>query len=80
MASRYRYEVKRVEPGTWCFLPGKGQPVYFDNKGDCVEHASAMCRMLWECFGIRIELLIKRADGTIQDTRTYGDDPRRTRG
>lgn len=77
---RLRYEVRLVKPGTWGFFPGEGQPVYYDNKGDCVEHASGDCRLLWRRWGIRTELLIKARDGRIIDTRTYGEDPRRTKG
>lgn len=77
---RHRGEVQLIERGTWGFLRGEGQPVYFDNKGDTVDYAAEECRRLWELWGIRSELVIKDRKGRIQDTRTYGDDPRRTKG
>lgn len=34
----------------------------------------------WLFLAVESELTIKRKDGSIQDKRTYGEDPRRTRG
>lgn len=42
--------------------------------------AAAIARKRWREDGQLAELQIRRRDGTIRDSRTYGKDPRRTRG
>ena len=49
-------------------------------KSDAIWYVVTHLRMLLVRDGIRSELTIHKMDGGIQDKRTYGDDPRRSRG
>lgn len=80
---RLRYEI-RFEVGAWMLfgpddLSGDSicDRAY---KADLVWLAASLLTNAWEDIGVRSELTIKRRDGSIQDKRTYGADPRRTRG
>jgi len=81
---RHRFEVLRDESGAWCFVNADTQPgkvvKVLACKRDAVWWAAQDLSYAWEQMHIRSELTIKRADGTIQDKRTFGEDPRRTRG
>lgn len=48
-------------------------------KSTAVAAARSICKQLL-ALGVLSELSIFTTRGTIQDKRTYGDDPRRTRG
>lgn len=52
----------------------------FTSKADAVETAAGLLRQAWRYLYVRSELVIKARDGRIIDTRTYGEDPRRTKG
>lgn len=81
---RHRFEVLRDESGSWCFINTDTQPAQTldvrGHKADLVWIAAQTLTSAWRDLGIRSELTIKRADGTIQDKRTFGADPRRTKG
>ena len=42
--------------------------------------ASALCRWRWRIGGQLSQLVIHKRDGTIEEERTYGRDPRRFKG
>ena len=50
-----------------------------ERKSDAVDRAAEKGRALEEA-GQNAQVIIKKADGTFQSERTYGDDPRRTKG
>lgn len=81
---RLRFEVLRDESGMWAFVSAASLPKKVVHLGkrkrDVVQYASDDLNFIWAEWCIRSELTIKGRDGSIQDTRTYGDDPRRTRG
>lgn len=62
---------------TWKGIGGQGGR---DTKAEAVREAVELCRSELRRNGIRSELRIKGKDGKIQDCRTYGEDPRRTKG
>ena len=45
-----------------------------------IEVAVKACRHRWASHKQTAELVIKRRDGKIRDSRTYGDDPREIKG
>ena len=53
---------------------------YFRLKKSAVKHAVQAARMKLRTIGELSELRIKRLNGTIMDPRTYGKDPRNTKG
>ena len=77
---RLRFEVRRTDDGAGGFYAGKESVGSRAYKSDIVWLAAFNLTSAWENLRIRSELVIKSRDGRIQDTRTYGDDPRRTRG
>jgi hypothetical protein len=50
------------------------------NKLSLVTWAAIELDELWDKFRVRSELTIKTKAGEIQDKRTYGDDPARSKG
>jgi len=77
---RYRYEVRKLSGGAWGLCDQAGPVQCRETKRAMVTVASGLLTQLYYDLKVRSELVIKRADGSIQDTRTYGEDPRRTRG
>lgn len=78
---RLRYEIRRMTEGWWAFIgPGPTVLQTVGRKSDLVWQAAQELAQAWDTLCVRSELVIKRADGTIQDCRTYGDDPRGTKG
>lgn len=49
-------------------------------KALAVGAAAMRCRARWKGCGELWELMIHNKDGSFQDPRTYGRDPRRTKG
>ena len=48
---------------------------------DAIRRAAAYCRFCRDDFGDLLELRVRRLDGTwSKETRTYGDDPRKSKG
>ena len=45
-----------------------------------IDWAVAFCWHYWETQAEQSELIIKRRDGQIMDTRTYGNDPEGVKG
>lgn len=66
--------------GGWVIARGDTVLERWHRKARAVEQAASRCRAEWEASGQLSELTIKRRDGTIQDKRTYGRDPRSTKG
>jgi hypothetical protein len=52
----------------------------YSTKAKAIAHAVYSARTLWRNFGELGSLLIKGRDGKIQDERTYGRDPIKTKG
>ena len=78
---RLVYEV-RFEDGWWeCFAPD-GETILTGRfgKSDTVDEIRRRLSDAWAFLRLRSELVIKNKKGEIQDKRTYGEDPRRTRG
>lgn len=76
-ATRERWEV-RPNGKLWVVTNGNST-LTVRYKATAVTTAVRGCRRMLKD-GIYSELTIKRRDGTIQDKRTYGRDPRRTEG
>ncbi len=53
---------------------------YRRNKRALINVISEHLRDRWKLYGELSELIIKKKDGRIQDRRTYGKDPRKTKG
>lgn len=78
---RLRYEIRLGDDGWWGFYaPDRCLASGFRLKATAVAWASGELENAWNYLDVRSELTIKRRDGSIQDKRTYGADPRRTRG
>lgn len=77
---RLRFEVRKTDDGAWGFYAGKECVGSRAHKSDMVWLAAFNLTSAWENLRIRSELVIKDRKGRVQDTRTYGDDPRRTKG
>ena len=77
---RIRWEVRfSRKDGYWSIWRERALFDTFRFKAYAVKRAAEHCRTYY--YGGELsELTIKRRDGTIQDKRTYGADPRRTRG
>jgi hypothetical protein len=60
--------------GMWV-VKGAGEEHRFTSKSDAVQAATAAGRSIGNA-----QVIIKKMDGKIQSERTYGNDPRRTKG
>lgn len=80
MAQRLRFEVRKLSGGAWGLCDQAGPVQCRETKRAMVTAASGLLTQLYYDLKVRSELVVKRADGRIQDTRTYGEDPRGTRG
>lgn len=49
-------------------------------KAACVAQTADFCEIEWREKQQRSELLIRNKDGTFRTPRTYGDDPRKSKG
>lgn len=77
---RLVYEV-RFENGAWSLFAPDGEALSWrGRKGDVVTMAALYLNSAWEDLHIRSELVIKTKAGEIQDKRTYGEDPKRSKG
>jgi hypothetical protein len=64
-----------VSPAGGWVVKGGGEEHRFGKKAEAVQAAAAAGRTLGNA-----QVVIRKQDGTIQSERTYGDDPRRTKG
>lgn len=81
--ARDRYEVapKTTASGRRWTLKRNGDLLLTaDTQGEAVECGVRLARMRLKDHQQTAELVIKGVDGKIRDTRTYGDDPRSTKG
>ena len=75
MPKRTRIDVTpNKREGGWT-VKGAGEQHRFDRKTEAVQAAAAAGRSLGNA-----QVVIRTADGKIQSERTYGSDPRRTKG
>lgn len=88
MTKRVRYEVlptpkaeRKAHPSLrrWSFTRDGERMGTRDTKPEAVEFAVVTARAALKQ-GQLSELIIKRRDGVIQDSRTYGADPEETKG
>lgn len=77
---RLRFEVRKLSDGAWGLFGPGGFTEARSVKADLVWLAGHLLADAWGSLRLRSELVIKDRKGRIHDTRTYGDDPRRTRG
>lgn len=76
---RDRYEV--VPAGAvWRVTCNGEELAECKTQATAIEVAVKTCRYRWTAHKQTAELVIKRQDGTIRDSRTYGRDPRRVHG
>lgn len=69
-----RWEWRWHNRGKWKLID------HWPRKADLVGRVALILRQDWAIDRHLAELQIKGKDGRIQDCRTYGRDPRRTRG
>lgn len=78
---RVRWEVAPSRIGFGWQVTRNGDPVQWTiRKGPAVSLAASLCAAEWKDYKIRSELYIKGRNGQIEDARTYGEDPRKTKG
>lgn len=76
--TRIRYVVSPAK-GHWQLTSKARHSAVHATQADAIAAGVKLCRALW-AEGQPAELVIKGRDGRIRDNRTYGNDPRRTRG
>lgn len=79
---RYVYTLRKAELGEWVLSVG-GALVPFCSVSDrklAIKIAANELDNFWRECGQLSELQVLRADGTIGERRTYGRDPKRSRG
>lgn len=71
----------RKKDARWAYYRGRTlQDFGFEHQERAAAHAATNARIEWETKGQPGELLILSKKGTIRERRTYGDDPRRSKG
>jgi len=75
MARRTRVDVMFDKRESRWVVKGGGETHAFETKNEAVMQAAAAGRMLDNA-----QVVIRKKDGKIQSERTYGSDPRRTKG
>lgn len=81
-APRLRFEVRLLPSGLWGFV-GQDEHVLAESvsKSALVRDAARVLRLAWKTLRVRSELVIcTTAHRISKDRRTYGDDPRRSKG
>lgn len=78
---RLVYEI-RFEKGFWYLFAPDNEIVAtgMGDKKETIRSASERLCGIWFSMRVRSELVIKTKAGTIQDKRTYGLDPRKSKG
>jgi hypothetical protein len=73
MSKRKVYEVQPKSDGSWNVKARGGERASgnFDNKTDAIDRAKELAKAAPEGG----QVIIKKADGTIQTEHTYGEDP-----
>jgi hypothetical protein len=75
MPKRTRIDVTPDKKAGGWIVKGGGEEHHFDQKAEAVSAAAAAGRSLGNA-----QVVIKKRDGKIQSERTYGNDPRRSKG
>jgi hypothetical protein len=75
MPKRTRIDVTPDKRAGGWVVKGDGEEHRFDRKADAVQSAAAAGRQLGNA-----QVVIRAMDGKIQSERTYGNDPRRSKG
>lgn len=76
---RYTVAFERAS-GQWVTTTERREVGRHATQAAAVTDATALCTTSWKHLQLTSELVIKARNGRIRDTRTYGRDPRRTRG
>lgn len=76
---RYVVAFERAS-GQWVTTTERREVGRHDTQAAAVTDAAALCSTRWQYLRRTSELVIKARNGRIRDTRTYGRDPRRTKG
>ncbi len=79
MSKRTRFEVLPAAAGDWKVTRDSVVLDTLKPKALAIQLAVDRARAVWRA-GQPSQLLIKGRDGRIQDERTYGNDPRSTKG
>ena len=82
---RDRYEVAPTPKSAkgkrpWRLTRNRIVLAHGDTQGELVGLGARLANLRLELVGRLAEMVIKRPDGRIRDSRTYGQDPERTRG
>ena len=75
MPKRTRIDVTPDKRAGGRVVKGGGEEHRFERKADAVQSAAAAGRQLGNA-----QVVIRATDGKIQSERTYGNDPRRSKG
>lgn len=67
-------------PKRWKLTRNKERCGDFDTQAEAITQARLLSKNRKSLLGINAELKIMGKDGQIRDSRTYGDDPRETKG
>ncbi len=78
-AHRTRFEVLPDKEGGWSVTQGRGVIGWQRLKVKAIAYAVASASAVYKAGGLA-SLRIKRADGTYQSERTYGEDPSPPKG
>ena len=68
------------EPNAWKVTRNGDVLGYYDTQHDAVRTAMTLCNDRWARHRQTAELRIKGRDGKVRYSRTYGRDPRGTKG
>ncbi len=77
---RLVYEIRFKDDDWHCFAPDGEVILLCGRKSSLVEIAADRLIDAWNKLRVYSELVIKTKAGKIQDKRTYGEDPQRTKG
>lgn len=77
--TREQYVVGPSE-GAWELTRDRERLALYSTQKDGIDAAVRICRYRLSEIGKLAELTIKRPNGKIRDKRTYGRDPRETKG
>lgn len=64
----------------WCASVKGGARLYYTTQAAAIKATAKHCRQRWKEYKEPHELIIKGRNGRIRDNRTYGNDPRGTKG
>lgn len=66
--------------GVWYAATKGGARLQYTSQAAAIKATAKHCRLRWKVYKEPHELIIKGRNGRIRDNRTYGNDPRGTKG